>query len=354
MAGLKVGLRWFVTAVVGLVIAGVLVVFNPLAPLFGNDDVEIQARRERSEISVTSLSATVEAEGNLVFIGQRDAATVGAGTLTSVASVGSEVTASMVLFEIDSEPTLALIGDVAAWRTMRLDDVGIDVEQLETNLVTLGYDPDGELNVDGTFTDYTAVVVERWQADLGVDLTGTVAFGTVVFVPDLARVTSVAGVVGQGIQTAPGASGAAVLTVSSTDRQLVFAVAAEDLDTIGLGTEVSARLPDRSTVTGTVTEFGPSGDGTWSATAVLSIGSDVVLPDGESVPVTVSWTELIADEAKTVRANALTRLDSGAYVLEVVNDDDSTTFVEVGIGATSGSTVEVLTDLSAGTTVIAP
>jgi hypothetical protein len=78
------------------------------------------------------------------------------------------------------------------------------------------------------------------------------------------------------------------------------------------------------------------------------------LPEGDVVPVTVSWTEVIAADVITVRANALTRLDTGAYVLEVVESAGTTRFVEVGIGRRSGSTVELVTDLAPGTVVIAP
>ena len=77
-----------------------------------------------------------------------------------------------------------------AWRTMAVDDVGVDVFQLEANLVDLGYDPDGELTVDDTFTDYTADVVERWQEDLALEVTGRVALGSVVFVPSGSTTTT--------------------------------------------------------------------------------------------------------------------------------------------------------------------
>ena len=141
------------------------------------------------------------------------------------------------------------------------------------------------------------------------------------------------------------------LTLSGQDRQLVFPVAAEDLGSIAVGTGVSARLPDRSTIEATVTTLGPTGDGSWLATA--AIGQAAALPDGEAVPVTVSWTTTVAEDVTTVRANALTRLDSGAYVIEVV-EGDQTRLVEVDVGVRSGSTVEIVTDLAPGTVVIAP
>ncbi len=353
---LVVGIRRVALTAVGLIIIALVMVFNPLAWLRADDTIDDGATpRGQSEISLAAVSRTVEAEGELVAIDQRTVGIAGVsavpsgGTVTSLIELGSPVGAGTVLFEIDDEPTVALIGEVPAWRSMGVDDVGVDVEQLETSLVALGYDPASELAIDGTFTTYTATIVERWQSDIGLEATGTVNFGSVVFVPDGGFVSSLADESGN-------VGGAQQLRVSGVEREVVFTVSVDVLDTIGPGTEVSARMPDRSTVPATVSELDPAGDGTWLATAVFagSPGDEVRLPDGEVVPVTVSWIELLAEETTTVRANAITKLDRGIHVVEVVNDDGSTSFVEVGIGDRSGSTVEIITELQPGTVIIAP
>ncbi|MCP3989247.1 MAG: peptidoglycan-binding protein [Actinomycetia bacterium] len=361
-SGLGVGIRWAALVVTGLVVVGLLVVFSPLAWLGADGTTDdVAAQRERSEITLAAVSRTVEAEGELVAIDQRTVGVAGAtgvgsapgtGTVTSLIDLGSPVAAGTVLFEIDDEPTVALVGEVPAWRSMGVDDVGVDVEQLETNLVALGYDSTGDLAVDDTFTSYTATIVERWQSDIGVEATGMVSFGSVVFVPDGVFVSSLV----DGSGSIGGGGDAEQLRVSGLEREVVFTVAVELLDTIGPGTEVSAQMPDRSTATASVTELGPAGDGTWLATATLvgSPGEEVTLPDGEVIPVTVSWTELLAEETTTVRANAITKLDRGIHVIEVVNGDGSTSFFEVGIGVRSGSTVEIITELQSGTVIIAP
>jgi len=61
--------------------------------------------------------------------------------------------------------------------------VGPDVLQLETALVAMGYDPNGEVIVDREFTSQTAAMVERWQADLGVEVDGIVEARDIVFIP---------------------------------------------------------------------------------------------------------------------------------------------------------------------------
>jgi len=66
--------------------------------------------------------------------------------------------------------------------------VGTDVLQLETALVAMGYDPNGELVVDREFTSETAAVVERWQTDIGLEVDGVVEARDIVFVPGPAQV----------------------------------------------------------------------------------------------------------------------------------------------------------------------
>jgi peptidoglycan hydrolase-like protein with peptidoglycan-binding domain len=78
-----------------------------------------------------------------------------------------------------------MIGDVPGWRDLDADtDDGVDVRQLETNLVALGYDPDGEIDIDETYDGATADAVERWETALGLDdPDGEVRAGQVVYVP---------------------------------------------------------------------------------------------------------------------------------------------------------------------------
>ena len=66
--------------------------------------------------------------------------------------------------------------------------IGPDVLQLETALVAMGFDPDGDVIVDQEFTAETEAMVERWQADLGVEVDGIVEARDIVFLPGPAQV----------------------------------------------------------------------------------------------------------------------------------------------------------------------
>ena len=66
--------------------------------------------------------------------------------------------------------------------------IGPDVLQLETALAAMGYDPDGDVVVDHEFTAETEAMVERWQADLGVEVDGIVEARDIVFIPEPAQI----------------------------------------------------------------------------------------------------------------------------------------------------------------------
>ena len=96
-----------------------------------------------------------------------------------------------------------LYGDVPPYRDLDQGDEGRDVRQLEQNLWALGY---RGFEVDGEFTYYTAVAVEEWQEDLGVEETGVLAMADVVVLDGPARVAAVTA--GLGDAVAPGSADA--------------------------------------------------------------------------------------------------------------------------------------------------
>jgi len=336
--------RIILTAAALAAMAG-LIILNPLGYISKADTSDPVLPRDTASISLADLERTIEADGQLLFGANAVVVHPGSGTVTAIAPQESVVTSGEVLYGVNNSPTVLLEGTVPVYRTMSVDDIGPDVEQLETALVTLGYDSAGNMTVDDTFTDYTASVVQEWQADLGVSETGRVELGALIFAPGDVLVGAHSVSVGSQI------NGGSIMSISSQIRQVEFAVDVGDLDSIAVGTAVSARLPDRSSVDAIVTTL-VSGDSTWSATAVVSDTES--LTRAGVVPVTVRWSERLASEVLTVPAVALTRLDDGSYNIEVVDADGSTEFVRVEVGAKSGARVEVITNLPVGTEVISP
>lgn len=341
--------RLLIVVVLTVAATAVAVVFNPLALLPTAEVEPGSPPRETAESAVRDLQSTFEAEdGNIVFADERPVNDGQPGTVGWITDPERELVAGDVLYERDLQPVVYLVGDVPAWRTMSADDVGADVAQLEANLLALGYGTESEFTVDDSFTSATATIVERWQADLGVAETGSVALGDVVFGPAGARVGSVAASVGD--QTVS----STLLVLSSAEREMVFTVGAETLGFISPGTVVRGQLPDRSTVEATVVDINPAGDGLSLINAAISSAEGDVLPLGDAIPISVSWSQVLSADATTVPASSVIRLDSGHYAVEVVDEPGSTELVVVEVGDRFGTNVEILAGLEPGVTVIAP
>lgn len=340
------GLRGPSLALAAVAVAVGWIVFNPLA-LTGKEAAEIAVVRETAQVRLADLSESFDAEGSLVFAEVATVVHPGGGTITDIAEPGLELATATVLYSIDNVPTVSLPGAVPAWRTMGVDVVGDDVFQLELALVELGYDSLGALTVDGTYTTYTADLVTLWQLDLGVEATGIVELGTVVFTEGQSEVGAILGEVGQ----AP--SGAGVLTVRSVDREVVFTV--DQWPHLEVGDVVIGRFPDRTEFEVALVQIDSDGAGTWTITGEPA-ASDLPDDGPEEVPVNISWRVDLGVDLLVVPASSIKRLDSQSYALEVVLDDTigSTVFVPVELGQQSGSLVEVWGDVFEGTTVVSP
>jgi len=82
-----------------------------------------------------------------------------ASVVTWAPNVGDELKEGSVLVEIAGRPTFALQGDLPLFRTVEPGDTGEDIEQLQTALERLGFDPG---TVDGTYGSSTEDAVERF------------------------------------------------------------------------------------------------------------------------------------------------------------------------------------------------
>jgi peptidoglycan hydrolase-like protein with peptidoglycan-binding domain len=86
--------------------------------------------------------------------------------VTWVPSVGDELDEGSVLYELAGRPTFALQGDLPLFRTVKPGDEGEDIEQLQTTLTRLGFDPG---IVDGVYGPDTEAAVEAFYRSQGYD-----------------------------------------------------------------------------------------------------------------------------------------------------------------------------------------
>ncbi len=158
------------------------------------------------------------------------------GTLTDVIADGATIERGDVVARIDDHPVVAMFGATPMWRDLAVGDEGDDVFQLETNLTALGFDAEGIVTVDATYSSATADMVEAWQASLGVDETGDVAMRDVVVLPGESMVfTPVA--VGSSVQ-----AGATLATIEVPSVR--FDVVGRTFDEDAFDAEALALLDD--------------------------------------------------------------------------------------------------------------
>ena len=194
-------------------------------------------------VTVTASAATVGSSIQLTAVadwvsmplatGDRD------GKVTSILHIdGDAVDQGSVLFTVDLVPVVVAEGAVPAFRTLELGMTGADVAQLQQLLADLGFltpTPDGHLRTS------TVAAIERWQASLGMEQTGSVALGDVIFVPELpARImleetVQLGATLAAGDQVARRLDAAPQFTVSLEPDQRSFEPRAGDVVRIDLG-----------------------------------------------------------------------------------------------------------------------
>ena len=266
--------------------------------------------------------------------------------VTSVIGQGSAVNIGTVLYSVESSPVVAMAGALPAWRTLNTSSSdGADIGQLELSLSAMGYDPDGTMTIDTTFDSATKKVVKAWQAGYGMEVTGEVTLGSVVFVASGASVTGVSVTVGDAI-----GDGDTVLSLSTSSQQVIIDV------------------PDGAApylVPGLAVKVGGA-DGTVSLLRSVERSGSVVVQavivptapianasNGATVKVTVAVTNLA--DVLLVPSEALVSRLNGSYAVEVVADDGSTSFVDVELLGVSGSKAGIRGDgIAAGTNVLQP
>ncbi|MEV4242615.1 peptidoglycan-binding protein [Streptosporangium canum] len=304
-----------------------------------------------------TLVDTQSADGALGYGPATTATSRLSGTLTRLPGTGDRITRGKALYEVDDRPVALLYGSLPAYRALTQGVEGPDVKQLERNLKALGY---SGFTVDEEYTYATAEAVMRWQEDRGLDETGTVELGYVVFAPHAVRVESLQA--GKGDLTAPGGK---VLSYTGTTRAVTVELDAADQRLAEKGAKVTVTLPDDTTVKGRVDEVTTvidPGDGQ-GEDARTKVEVVVELPGKKAqkavgayalASVDVSFTAGTRRNVLTVPVAALLALQEGGFGVEVVKGATSA-YVPVRTGLFSGGQVEISGDgIAEGTTVGMP
>jgi peptidoglycan hydrolase-like protein with peptidoglycan-binding domain len=326
----------------------------------------------------TTLTNTVQVGGSIGYDGSYTVAALrGSGVYTWLPEPGQVIKQDQPVYSVSNEPVPLLYGSIPAYREFDagMSD-GADVGQLTRDLIALGYG--AGLTRSNHYSSATAAAVQRWQSALGLQATGEIPLGEVVFEPGPIRVTSVAP--SAGAPVGGGAGGGTVLTATSTTPIVVVDLDVSQEYLVKPGDAVTIVLPDgTSKVGGHIETVGTvatcpggsgigaggsagqspcesSGSGTSStATVTVTIALDSAPPGAtfDQAPVNVNITTQQVDNVLAVPVNALLALQGGGYGVEVVTGKTShlagvttgmysDTLVQVsGSGITAGAVVEV-------------
>lgn len=283
-------------------------------------------------ITRTTLVETRTELGTLGYGDPVSARALGTGTLTWIAAEGSTVMRGEPLFKIDEEPVVALYGAVPMYRTLSNFVGGADVRQLQENLGELGY---AGFALDGSYSHTTATAVLAWQADLGLDPTGMVEPGQIVFTPGPVRIAEQIAQVGDPL----GSDTPLILTYTGSTRLVTVAlnVVAQALAVVG--SAVTVTLPDERTVEGVIAEVGTVVTEEEFAVTV-TIADQAALGTLAAAPVDVDFVSATRADVLSVPVAALLALAEGGYGVEIVEGSTSR-IVAVKTGMFADGQVEV-------------
>ena len=312
----------------------------------------------------TDLTNTVQVSGALGFAGSYTVANQVQGTAyTALPPAGQVVRRGHRLYEVDGSPVILLYGPRPEWRALFLGVApGPDVAQLDANLIALGYATPATLTVSDAFTAATSWAVQRWQAALGVTVTGVVPAGQVAYAPGPLRVASLDVTLGAAAQP-----GAAVLAATSARPVVSAALPVGEEYLVRRGDQVTVTLPDgTSTVPGVITGIsrvasagsarggsggaapspGPSaagGSGSGGGDTVqltIRLAHPRAAGGLDRAPVTVNIVSARARGVLAVPVSALVALAGGGYAVQVITGG-TTHLTGVHTGLFSSSLVQV-------------
>ncbi|GAA2811217.1 efflux RND transporter periplasmic adaptor subunit [Kribbella solani] len=308
----------------------------------GTDDRTASAALPPATASVTrqTLVDSQDESGELSHGSTTAISTRLSGTVTAMAAVGATVTRGQTLFAIDNDPIVLFYGALPAYRALASGDEGADVLQFEKNLRALGYDG---FTVDDEYTDATADAVKEWQEDLGLEETGKLALGRVVYATTPIRVDTQEAAVGAGV-----GGNSAIFKYTGTSRVVTVDLETGDQRIATKGAAVKVKLPNGKTVTGkisgtkTIVQAGEDADSE-SETKIevtISLADQRALSGLDEASVTVSFTAGERKNVLTVPVSALLALAEGGYGVEVVEGSTSKV-IAVKTGLFAGGRVEV-------------
>jgi peptidoglycan hydrolase-like protein with peptidoglycan-binding domain len=355
----------------GAAVLVAVVVTGGVVLLSGADHASGDAQAEApntAQVEQGKLSAVVSQDGILTYKSRPDGSPYSVingaqGTYTELPEIGEKVDCGDVLYRVDEHSVLLLCGAVPAYRALQTGDAGQDVRQLNRNLHELGYDAKAHVRIEPTeneFTVKTEKALEGLRRSKGIHVTGALASGEAVFLPQSVLVAKVSGELG-----APARPGAPVLSATSDALDVQVNFEPSQQSQVKAGDRAQITLPGNTIVTGKVIGFGriaEASTGQGSGAVEATIPTYISLDDPrkahglDRAPVQVEITTAGVDSALSVPVTALVGKSGGGFAVEVVRAGGHRELVAVTVGLfdTGGGRVQVQGDLRVGDRVVVP
>ncbi|MEU9704485.1 peptidoglycan-binding protein [Streptomyces sp. NPDC047981] len=305
---------------------------SPPAPTTAGDRLPAETR----DIVRGDLVSEVHAAGAVQLSGGRDIKNHLTGIVTWTPKANAAVNPGERLYAVDNRPVFLLRGSLPAWREFKKGMAdGDDVRMLEQNLAELGYTG---FTVDEEFSEKTEAAVKRWQKNNGLETTGTIELGRVVYATGGLRVASAAVRVGDPIAPAQN-----VLRVTGFDHSVSADVPAKEQDLAVQGAKAEVELLNGKRVKGTISSVGTekmNADGKKVVPIAIRMESTRLFDNTQSTDIVVVLRRIEAEDVLSVPVIALLPADGGGYAVQLVNDGAVKT-VEVKTGAFADGHVEV-------------
>jgi len=210
---------------------------------------------------------------------------------------------------------------------------GIDILQLEQALVALGYDADGELEVDGAYTLETNRAVLEFQAAAGLETDGIINLGEVIFLPGAVRITNQLTAKGSSID-----QGTPILGISLSEKVVYMALPADDQGALLVGDSVTIEIPDNTEVPAMVvfvSQTAIPAENEWDpATFEVRIELDdpSVAAGLDEAPVDVIVVSDSVEGVMAIPVSALVALLEGGYAVELDTGNGQVQLIAVEAG----------------------
>jgi hypothetical protein len=318
------------------------------------------------------LASQVNATGTLGYTAQADGSPYSvinpaAGIYTSLPIPGQVIHQGQIIYQVTDNPVVLLNGSTPMYRSLSQGDSGPDVQQLNADLVALGYATSSELDpASDYFSSETAYALEQLQGKLGEDETGSLDLGQAVFLPGPLRISQVTATLGTAARP-----GGPVAQATSTSRQVQVQLDASQQSNVKLGDKALITLPDNQTTAGTVTRIGTiasssgssSAGGSGSGSSTATIPLYVTLKDPKAAgtldqsPVQVQITTAGVNHALIVPINSLVAESGGGYAVETADARGVHHLVPVALGLfddADGLVQVTSAGLTAGDQVVVP